>query len=139
VSIRPDKDQEKNGVLYGIELTDGGHFENLGLYELVRRKLPIIVIVDGEADPSISLASLVSATRRIEQDFGATLTFDDTFGKGPERLMMYQQKGYPAGFRYASCARAARRGSSYDRHFSAASSFHIGVSRGRRCLIAQKW
>lgn len=84
-----------------IELTDGGHFENLGLYELVRRKLPIIVVVDGEADPSISLSSLVSASRRIEQDFGATLTFESAPGKGPERLMMYQQRGYPAALRYA--------------------------------------
>jgi hypothetical protein len=84
-----------------IELTDGGHFENLGLYELVRRKLSIIVIVDGEADPEISLSSLVSATRRIEQDFEAILSFDPTFGKGPERLMMYEQEGYPAGLKCA--------------------------------------
>jgi hypothetical protein len=84
-----------------IELTDGGHFENLGLYELVRRRLPIIVLVDGEADPEISLSSLVSATRRIEQDFGAVLTFDPTLGKGPERLMMYEREGYPAGLKIA--------------------------------------
>jgi hypothetical protein len=82
-----------------IELTDGGHFENLGLYELVRRKLSTILIVDGEADPSVSLSSLVSATRRIEQDFGATLCFPP--GKGPERLMMYPEKGYPSGLKYA--------------------------------------
>jgi hypothetical protein len=31
-----------------LELTDGGHFENLGLYELVRRKLEVILIIDGE-------------------------------------------------------------------------------------------
>ena len=84
-----------------IELTDGGHFENLGLYELVRRKLPVIVIVDGEADPEISLSSLVSATRRIEQDFKAVLSFDPTFGKGPERLMMYAEEGYPEGLKCA--------------------------------------
>ncbi len=82
-----------------LELTDGGHFENLGLYELVRRKLPVILIVDGEADPSISLASLVSAARRIEQDFKATLTFFK--GRGPESLMMEPSKGYPSGVRYA--------------------------------------
>jgi hypothetical protein len=82
-----------------IELTDGGHFENLGLYELVRRKLSVILIVDGEADPPISLASLVSATRRIEQDFRVKLTFLPD--KGPERLMMYPEKGYPSGVKYA--------------------------------------
>lgn len=84
-----------------IELTDGGHFENLGLYELVRRRLPIIVLVDGEADPQISLSSLVSATRRIEQDFHAVLSFDQRLGKGPERLMMYEREGYPAGLKIA--------------------------------------
>ncbi|MEA2943798.1 MAG: hypothetical protein QOD09_4327 [Bradyrhizobium sp.] len=83
-----------------LELTDGGHFENLGLYELVRRKLDVMVIVDGEEDPTISLASLVSAARRIEQDFGARLSL--VADKGPERLVMYPaQKGYPSGVRYA--------------------------------------
>lgn len=84
-----------------VELTDGGHFENLGIYELVRRKLSIIVLIDGEADPEISLSSLVSATRRIEQDFQAVLSFDKTFGRGPERLMMYEKEGYPAGLKCA--------------------------------------
>jgi hypothetical protein len=89
-----------------IELTDGGHFENLALYELVRRKLAVILIVDGEADPTISLRSLVSATHRIEQDFGAVLTFfpgldPQQRALGPERLMMYASQGYPAGVRYA--------------------------------------
>lgn len=85
-----------------IELTDGGHFENLGLYELVRRKLNVIIIVDGEADPTISLSSLVSATRRIEQDFNAGLTFFPN--RGPERLIMYPSEGYPLGVKYAKAA-----------------------------------
>jgi Patatin-like phospholipase len=85
-----------------IELTDGGHFENLALYELVRRKLAIILIVDGEADPKISLRSLVSATRRIEQDFGASLAFFPEPSSGPERLVMSPGEGYyPAGARFA--------------------------------------
>jgi hypothetical protein len=83
-----------------LELTDGGHFENLALYELVRRRTKIIVIVDGEADPNISLSSLVSAIRRIEEDFGATLEFED--GMGPDRLMMYPKERYPADARYAA-------------------------------------
>jgi hypothetical protein len=84
-----------------LELTDGGHFENLGLYELVRRKLEIILVVDGEEDPSISLSSLVSAARRIEQDFGARLDFPAGAG-GPERLVMYpSNSGYPYGVKYA--------------------------------------
>jgi hypothetical protein len=84
-----------------LELTDGGHFENLGLYELVRRKLQIVLIIDGEEDPSISLSSLVSATRRVEQDFGARIDFPSGEA-GPERLVMYPSaSGYPAGVKYA--------------------------------------
>ena len=59
-----------------VELSDGGHFENLGIYELVRRKLDLIIALDGEADPATGLPALVSLSRRIEEDFGATLTFD---------------------------------------------------------------
>ena len=33
-----------------IQLSDGGHFENLALYELIRRELDIIVLSDGAAD-----------------------------------------------------------------------------------------
>lgn len=84
-----------------VELTDGGHFENLALYELIRRKLPLIVIIDGEADSTISLASLVSARNRIEEDFHAKI---DWPGEGPERLVLYPAKGYPAGVRYSDAA-----------------------------------
>ncbi|HVQ73735.1 MAG TPA: patatin-like phospholipase family protein [Bradyrhizobium sp.] len=86
-----------------LELTDGGHFENLALYELVRRRTKVILIVDGEADPKISLASLVSATRRIEEDFGASLEFET--GMGPAQLVMYpgkDRRNYPADTRYAA-------------------------------------
>ena len=86
-----------------LELTDGGHFENLGLYELVRRKLELILIVDGEEDPNISLASLVSAAQRIEQDFGARIEM--VLGRGPERLVMYpggnDNRVYPLDAHYA--------------------------------------
>jgi hypothetical protein len=82
-----------------VELTDGGHFENLAMYELVRRKLSLVIVVDGEADPTISLASLVSARNRIEQDFGARLEFFKD--QGPELLVMHPEKGYPLGVKYA--------------------------------------
>jgi hypothetical protein len=32
-------------------LSDGGHFENLALYELIRRRCRLIVLCDGTADP----------------------------------------------------------------------------------------
>ncbi|UGX89840.1 patatin-like phospholipase family protein (plasmid) [Bradyrhizobium barranii subsp. barranii] len=56
-----------------VELTDGGHFDNIGLYELVRRRCSTIVVVDAEADPTTSMPALVSIVQRIEQDFGAKI------------------------------------------------------------------
>ena len=38
---------EDSGTVY---LTDGGHLENLGLYELLRRRCKLIIAIDGEAD-----------------------------------------------------------------------------------------
>lgn len=77
-----------------LELSDGGHFENLGLYELVRRRCRVIVICDGEADKQTAYLALVSAIRRIEEDFGATVEFIPK--KGPERLVASLEMGYPA-------------------------------------------
>jgi hypothetical protein len=68
-----------------VELADGGNFENLGLYELVRRKLSLIVVVDGEADAMIALPALVSACNRVYEDFEAIVSFKPN--KGPEQFV----------------------------------------------------
>ncbi len=59
-----------------INVSDGGHFENLGGYELVRRKCRLIVLVDGEQDPLGQLAGLTTLMRLVRIDFGATITAD---------------------------------------------------------------
>jgi hypothetical protein len=59
-----------------LELSDGGHFENLGLYELVRRRVRLIILCDGGQDPDFAFEDLQIAQRRIAADFGATLDFD---------------------------------------------------------------
>jgi hypothetical protein len=56
-------------------LSDGGHFENMGGYELIRRRLPIIVIVDAEADPDYTFEGLSDLIRKARLDFGAEITF----------------------------------------------------------------
>jgi hypothetical protein len=48
-----------------IYLSDGGHFENLGLYEMVRRRCRRILVVDGGADPTTDFADLGNALRKI--------------------------------------------------------------------------
>jgi hypothetical protein len=58
-----------------IELTDGGHFENLGLYEMVLRRTKMIVVVDAGADPKCQFEDLGNALRKIEIDLGVPIVF----------------------------------------------------------------
>ncbi len=64
-----------------LQLTDGGHFENLALYELIRRRLKLIVVLDSGADPNFVFDDLQNATRRIGIDFGARIEFSDPPGE----------------------------------------------------------
>jgi predicted acylesterase/phospholipase RssA len=66
-----------------LELSDGGHFENLAIYELVRRRCGLIIVCDGGQDNESSYADFVTAIQRIGQDFGATVYFDVEVA-GPE-------------------------------------------------------
>jgi len=56
-----------------VHLSDGGGFENLGLYELVRRRVKTIVVCDAGADPDLTLSDLGRAIERIRADFGAEI------------------------------------------------------------------
>src|SRR5262249_20363322 len=59
-----------------LEIADGGHFENLAIYELVRRRCGLVIVCDGGQDIASSYQDLVTAVQRIGQDFGATVQFD---------------------------------------------------------------
>ncbi len=56
-------------------LTDGGHFENMGGYELIRRRPRLIVILDAEADPDYSFEGMANLVRKARLDFGAEIEF----------------------------------------------------------------
>jgi hypothetical protein len=53
-----------------VNLSDGGHFENLALYELFRRECRLIICGDGEADPHLQFNGLAEALRMAQTDFG---------------------------------------------------------------------
>lgn len=59
-----------------VQLSDGGHFENLGLYELLRRKLELILVCDGGADPKFSFSDLANAVEKARTDFGALVMIE---------------------------------------------------------------
>jgi hypothetical protein len=52
--------RKRHGFVF---LTDGGHIDNLGVYELLRRRCKLIIAIDGEADPDFDSASLVQVER----------------------------------------------------------------------------
>lgn len=54
-------------------LTDGGHFENTGAFELLRRRLPLIIISDCGMDPDYSFADLANLTRKGRDDLRAEI------------------------------------------------------------------
>jgi hypothetical protein len=58
-------------------LTDGGHFENMGGYELIRRRLRVIVLIDGGADHNYEFADLANLIRKARLDFNAEIEFLD--------------------------------------------------------------
>ncbi|HSA55401.1 MAG TPA: hypothetical protein VLE53_06830 [Gemmatimonadaceae bacterium] len=56
-------------------LTDGGHFENLGGYELLRRRLPFIIVCDNEEDCDYQFDGLANLVRKARTDLDAEITF----------------------------------------------------------------
>jgi hypothetical protein len=61
-----------------LHLSDGAHFENLGLYELVRRHCRYIIVSDCSADPQVDFDDLANALRCVREDFGVEVDLDTT-------------------------------------------------------------
>ena len=51
-----------------VYLSDGGHFENLGVYELVKRRCRLVVVVDASADGKLQFEDLGNAIRKCGTD-----------------------------------------------------------------------
>jgi hypothetical protein len=56
-----------------VNVTDGGHIENLGIYELLRRRCRYIVACDAEADPGLTFVSLAKLIRYARIDLGVEI------------------------------------------------------------------
>ena len=88
-----------------IYLSDGGHFEDLGLYEMVRRRCRFIVVCDAGCDLKPSFEDLANAVRKVYIDFGVIIDF--------ERLDINPRQPAPA--RGPRCATATIRYPDSDR------------------------
>jgi uncharacterized membrane protein YhdT len=58
-----------------IYLSDGSHFENLALYEMVRRRCRYIVVLDNGSDPKYTYEDLGNALRKIRIDMKIPIDF----------------------------------------------------------------
>ncbi len=58
-----------------VYLSDGGHFENLGLYEMVLRRCRFILAIDVGRDPDCAFEDLGNAIRKIRVDLGVPILF----------------------------------------------------------------
>lgn len=56
-----------------LNLSDGGHIENLATYELLRRRCKFIVCVDGEADPDFTFHGFMTLVRHARIDLGVRI------------------------------------------------------------------
>jgi uncharacterized membrane protein YfbV (UPF0208 family) len=59
-----------------VNLSDGGHFENLGIYEMVLRRVNTIIVCDAGSDAQFGFQDLGNAIRKIRIDFGIPIVFD---------------------------------------------------------------
>ncbi len=66
-----------------VNLSDGGHFENLGIYEMVRRRCRSIVVLDGGCDPDFGYEDLGNALRKIRIDMQIPIMFHQDIGQPP--------------------------------------------------------
>jgi len=65
-------------------LSDGGHFENTGVYALLKRQLDVIVLADCGADPRYTFGDLENMARKAEIDYGASIEFVDPAALVPQ-------------------------------------------------------
>lgn len=74
-----------------VYLSDGGHFDNLGIYELVRRRCPVIFAVDAGADAGRTFGDLADTIRKCRIDMGVDITFPELALLSGDREMLATQ------------------------------------------------
>jgi hypothetical protein len=95
-SIRPIVEEalgltnDENPYIY---LSDGGHFENLGLYEMILRRCKYIVVSDAGQDSAYAFEDLGNAIRKIRIDLGVEITMGE--------VQMYPRNSQKKGIYFA--------------------------------------
>jgi hypothetical protein len=72
--------QEALGLLRSdssrVYITDGGHIDNIGLYQLLKRKCKLIIVIDAEADAGMNFGAFTDVQRFARIDLGARISLD---------------------------------------------------------------
>ncbi|MBF0555844.1 MAG: hypothetical protein HQK96_15060 [Nitrospirae bacterium] len=84
-----------------IYLSDGGHFENFGLYQMVFRRCRTIIVCDASADPDYHFDDVANAVRKIRIDLGVPIEFID---KEIDDIKAKQRKGKDIKISKSHCA-----------------------------------
>ena len=71
---------EASATFFGVErpwwyLSDGGHFENTGVYPLIKRELDFIILSDAGCDAQYEFGDIENLVRKARIDFGAEIDF----------------------------------------------------------------
>jgi hypothetical protein len=85
-AVRPLLDELTGGTRADapyIQLSDGGHFENLGVYEMVLRRCRMIVACDASCDPTAGFTDLGNMIRKVRIDFGIGIEFGEPIRIAP--------------------------------------------------------
>jgi hypothetical protein len=100
-----------------VYLSDGGDFENLGLFEMVLRRCRYIVVSDVSTDPDYTFQSLAHAIQQIRKDLGVPIEMSEMhFGNEPYKAAQFcamAGKELEKGNKY--CALGVIRYSSVDK------------------------
>ena len=94
--VLAQSDQQK-GYFY---LSDGGHFENLAVYELIRRRCRVIVACDADADGSYQFDNLLSLIEKARTDFGARIEIPYASTRPLEKDGRQSKQNYVSGTIY---------------------------------------
>ena len=65
---------------YKIQVSDGGHIENLAVFELLRRQVKTIIVIDGGQDNSFDFFDLRNLIIRARNELGIAIEFDKNNG-----------------------------------------------------------
>jgi hypothetical protein len=87
-----------------LYVTDGGHYENMGLVELIRRRCKYIFCVDASGDRQDTFSTLAGALSLARSELGVAVDIDPTqMAPDPEVTKTRAENGLPPIVRQTFC------------------------------------